>query len=63
MTNSCLSREELRSVLESLRETQAASCMGTSLVSLAVPAGYNLALTSQLLTKEYGTSSCIKSRV
>lgn len=44
--------EQLRALMSSLQETEVAASIGTSLVSLAVPAGASLAPASQLLTKE-----------
>jgi len=36
---------------------------GTSMISLVIPAGYQISLISKMLTVELGTASNIKSRV
>lgn len=46
-----------------IAELKDQSGSGTSMITLAIPAGASLAPTSQLLTKEAGTATNIKCRV
>jgi len=46
-----------------LKSLESARGGGTSMISLVIPAGDNIALSRQMLNIEYGTASNIKSRV
>jgi hypothetical protein len=45
-----------------LKDLEAVEGNGTTLISLLIPPDTQLARISKLLTQEYGTASCIKSR-
>jgi len=51
---------KLRRLIKMLQEAKGA---GTSMISLILPPRHDLNSTTSMLTQEYGTASCIKSRV
>jgi len=46
-----------------IKQLEAAKGAGTSMISLIIPPNDDISRVSKLLTEEYGTASCIKSRV
>merc|ERR1712228_234517 len=51
---------KLRRLIKMLTEAKGA---GTSMISLILPPKHDINQTNSMLTQEYGTASCIKSRV
>merc|ERR1711972_912768 len=58
--DAALEQWKLRRLIKMLTEARGA---GTSMISLILPPKHDLNSTNSMLTQEYGTASCIKSRV
>merc|ERR1719181_3315 len=58
--DAALEQWKLRRLIKTLTNAKGA---GTSMISLIVPPKDDINLTNKMLTTEYGTASCIKSRV
>jgi len=46
-----------------IKQLEGAKGAGTSMISLIIPPGDEVSRVNKMLTEEYGTASCIKSRV
>jgi len=58
--DAALEQWKLRRLIKMMQEARGA---GTSMISLILPPRHDLNTTTSMLTQEYGTASCIKSRV